>query len=40
MMVLSLKLLSWMCQHAESVSVFLISVLDKMSISHLSTVFA
>lgn len=37
-MVFSLKLLNWMCQHAESVSIFLISVFHKISISHLSLV--
>lgn len=30
MMVFSLKLLNWMCQHAESVGIFLISGFDEM----------
>lgn len=37
-MVFTLKLLNWVCQHAESVSRFLISVFDKISVSHLSLV--
>lgn len=33
-MVFSLKLLNWMCQHAESVSVFLISGFDEMQLEY------